>query len=167
MIFSLSRSKSGVVSTGHGATLPVFIHNHTIRKVDELDSISDMSISIRDVGGALSDEKEKPFSPDLSYGAMSLSDVGGTLADYKTDPYSPTPTSGSSSASSLSSPSPAIPPTSLPQNALTRPDSTIEISSVYHLDVNERPISIAFPEPTLDVASAAPSGVRRNSPDMV
>jgi pheromone a factor receptor len=136
-----------MMSTGGGSTLPVFIHNHTIRKVDDLDSISDMSITSRDVG---SDEKEKSFSPDLSYGAISLSDVGGTLPDYKEQPYSPTPTSGVSSASSLS---PAtLSPTALPHTSPSRPDSRIEISSI-RFDDNDRPDSIVVPEPKLDVAS--------------
>jgi pheromone a factor receptor len=116
-----------MVSTGNGATLPVFIHNHTIRKVDDLDSISDMSVSTRDASA-----NEKSFNPDLSFGALSLSDVGGTLADYKADPYSPTPSSGASSAS-LSPP--AAHPAALHEPSPAQPNSTIEISSVRRFDV--------------------------------
>jgi pheromone a factor receptor len=115
-LFGSSGTKSGMASSGGGATLPVFIHNHTIRKVDDLDSISDMSVSTRDASAI----NEKPFNPDLSFGALSLSDVGGTLADYKPDPYSPTPSSGASSAS-LSPPH--------------QPSPTTEMSSGQRLDV--------------------------------
>ena len=157
-----SKSKHGIMSTGNGATLPVFIHNHTTRKVDDLDSISDMSVSIRDVGGLLGDEKEKSFSPDVSYGTLSLADVGGVLPDYRADPYSPTPTSGASSASSLSSPT--VPPAGLTApSSHHRPDSTIEISSVRYLDVHERPLSYIVHEPTLSDAS---SDIGRNPQDM-
>ena len=134
---SRTKSAKGMTSSGGVGTLPVFMHRQTVRKCDDLDSISDMSTS---------DEKEKDFSPDLSYGGLSLSDVGGTLADYKEDSLSPTPTSGSSSASSLS---PATSPTSLPQIAVTRPAPSIEVSSVrYH--GGERPESIILPSPIYD-----------------
>jgi pheromone a factor receptor len=156
-----------MMSTDGGATLPVFIHNHTIRKVDDLDSISDMSISSQDIGG---DEKDKTFSPDLSYGAISLADVGGTLADYKAEPYSPTPTSGASSASSLDPI--ALSPTAVPFTSPSRPNSSIEISSIHYVDGNERPVSIAVPEFKLEVTSASrhatdTSGVHEKPHDMV
>lgn len=149
--FNPSGSKSAMVSAGGGSTLPVFIQNHTVRKVDDLDSISDMSVSIRDVGGALSDENEKHFSPDVSYGAMSLADVGGALADLKLDLYPPSPSSGASSTSVISPP--ALSPTALPHISLSRPDS-IEISPVRYLDGNERPISTIVSEPGLDLVPA-------------
>ena len=154
------------MSTGGGATLPVFIQNHTVRKVDDLDSLSDMSVSTRDLGG---DEKDKSFSPDGSYGAMSLADVGGVLADYKAEPYSPTPTSGASSASSLS-------PTALSPSAVSpsRPDSSIDISSIHYVEGNQRgPISAAAAEFRPDVTSTPrhaidlPPGVHGKSHDMV
>jgi pheromone a factor receptor len=168
-LITLSRSTSGIASAGNPATLPVYIQNHTIRKVDDLDSISDMSVSIHDEGGALSDEKIKRLSSDLSYDAMSFSDVGGTLVDHTAEPYTPS----SSSASSTYSLSPrAAPPPGLPHSPLARrPDSTIEISSVRHLDVDERPIRVL--QPVLDISSAprhatdTPSGVHRNTHDMV
>lgn len=158
------------MSTDGGATLPVFIHNHTIRKVDDLDSISDMSISTQDIGG--DSGKEKTFSPDLSYGAISLADVGGTLADYKVEPYSATPTSGASSASSLSPATLSLSPAAAPHTSLSRPDSSIEISSIHYVDGNERPVSIAVPEFKLEVTSAPrhptdTSGVHGKPHDMV
>lgn len=155
------------MSEGGGATLPVFIRNSTIRKVDDLDSISDMSVSSQDMGDALNDEKEKPFPPDLSYDAMSLADVGGALADHKIDPYSRTPSFVESSTSSLSTP--AIPPPALLRASHPWPDSNIEHSSVRYLDAQERPISIAVSELTLENVSISrrtsdtPSEVHRNS----
>lgn len=136
-----------MVYTAGGPSLPIFTRR-TTRKSD-FDSISNMSVSTRDVEG---DEKEKPFSPDLSYGAMSLADVGGALADYKADTLSPTPTSGSSSNSSLSSPT--------------------VTASVRRFDA-DGPVTVAVPEPMLHIVSIprhstnTPSGVRRNSHDMV
>jgi len=162
------KSKLGVMSSGGGATLPVFIQNHTIRKVDDLDSISDMSVSSRDIGGS---EKEKSFSPDVSYGAMSLADVGGVLADYKAEPYSPTPTSGASSATSLSPP--ASSPAAVSHASPSRPDSSIDVSSIHYVDGNERPMSITVPEFKLNVTSASrhatdiPPGVHGKPRDMV
>lgn len=150
--FNSSGSKSGgMMSEGGGATLPVFIRNSTIRKVDDLDSISDMSVSSQDMGDALNDEKEKPFPPDLSYDAMSLADVGGALADHKIDPYSRTPSLVESSTSSLSTP--AIPPPALLRASHPWPDSNIEHSSVRYLDAQERPISIAVSQLTLENVS--------------
>ncbi|GLB44322.1 putative pheromone receptor [Lyophyllum shimeji] len=158
-LFSSTGSKtkgSDMTSTGRGATLPVFVERHTVRKHDELDSISDMSVSIADVGGFLDEKNEKPQSltVQVSYDGMGLSDVGGTLADYSDSPYSPTPSSGASSASSIAEPTAAV----------TRPDSNcIEISSVRHLDVGECPDALSIPEPTHD-ASAAPRHLSDASP---
>lgn len=155
-----------MVSTG--ATLPVFTHNPTTRKGDDLDSISDISVSIRDVGGVLSDTKEKHFSADLTYGQIILSDVGGALADYKS-PSSRTPSSGASSTSSLSSPE--GPPPALGDTA-SQPNSTVEISYVHHkTDADERPAPV--PEPVPQVVAVprhsvdVPSGLCRDSHDMV
>ncbi|TFK32933.1 pheromone A receptor-domain-containing protein [Crucibulum laeve] len=113
--------------------LPINVHREFLQKRDSLDSFTDVSVSFADVGNSLN-EKEKPFSPDASFGALTLTDVGGTLADYDSSPYSPAPSSGSSSASSISYPEPAV----------TRPDSVadIEISSVRHASVSLAPATI-------------------------
>nr|AVI69657.1 pheromone receptor [Cyclocybe aegerita] len=138
--FSAGQSSSGAVSSNGGKskgvtsssgkvrpTIPVFVHREMLQRHDSLDSFSNMSLSIADVGGTLNEKKadeksEVAFSPTLSYGGITLTDVGGTLADYHDGPYSPAPSSGSSSTSSISSPSPAI----TRQNS----DASIEISSL-------------------------------------
>lgn len=170
------RSKSKAFSSvnSHNNALPVFVHREVSRKRDSFDSFSDMTTSFADVGGALIDEKEKPFSPDMSFGAMSIADVGGTLADYESGPYSPAPSSGSSSgsssASTLSSPEHETLP--LPEAAILRSEHMIEISSVRHPSVYD-PDTLAVPAPTLRVTEAPrhaidiPSAVRRDSADMV
>jgi pheromone a factor receptor len=138
---------------GIAVTLPAFRQKST-RKRESFDSFSDMAASFQDVGGALSDVKAKSQPPDLSYGALSLADVGGVLADYKPDPYSPTPSSGSSSSSftDTSSPSEHRAP-SFPEPAVTRPDPTIEISSVRGLSIRNSIVSPSIPEPVLDVSA--------------
>ncbi|KAF8055249.1 pheromone B alpha 1 receptor [Lyophyllum atratum] len=148
-IFSSTGSKSkgtNMSSTGRGATLPVFVERHTLRKHDSLDSFSDMSASFADVGGILDEKTEKPetLSRQLSYDGLVLDVASGTLADYQDGPYSPTPSSGASSASSIAELSPTT-----PEAAVTRPDSScIEISSVRHLQVGECADALTIPEPT-------------------
>ncbi|KAH6890840.1 pheromone B alpha 1 receptor [Coprinopsis sp. MPI-PUGE-AT-0042] len=83
---------------------PVMVHTDMLTRQLSIDSFTDASLNINDVGGFLEDEK-KDYSPTASYAQFTLNDVGGTLADYSSDNISPTPSSGSSSASSvLSSP---------------------------------------------------------------
>ncbi|KDR78092.1 hypothetical protein GALMADRAFT_65142 [Galerina marginata CBS 339.88] len=106
-------SKSKFASGGRVRPVPpMHVHTDMLRRQDSLSSFTDMSVSIADVSGHLDEkkdsEKDQVFSPTLSYGGITLSDVGGTLADYSESPYSPTPSSGSSSASSLSTPEPAL-----------------------------------------------------------
>jgi hypothetical protein len=112
---------------------------------------------------ALSDEKAKSFPLNLSSGVMSLSDAGDTFADYKAEPYSPSPTSSRS-------PSPGHPP-GLPHTSPTwQPGLVMDIPSVLHLDIHERPVGL---QPMLDIASAprhptdTPSGVHSNTDDIV
>jgi len=130
-VLSSNGAKSKTGSRKVKPVVPVLVHKEFLRRQDSLDSFSNMSLSIADVGGFLDEKKvneksEQPFSPTLSYGGITLSDVGGTLADYSEGPYSPTPSSGSSSASSDSIAS--------PEPALTRSNSDvdIEISSLRH-----------------------------------
>ncbi|KAF8153834.1 pheromone A receptor-domain-containing protein [Crassisporium funariophilum] len=152
-MFTSSGSKSnGFKSKAVGSTgkvrpiMPVFVHREMLQRHDSMDSFSNMSLEIADVGGALNEkkdaEKEQAFSPILSYGAITLSDVGGTLADFNDGPYSPAPSSGSSSASSVSSPSLAL----TRQNS----DSNIEISSVRRGSMSSpsSPNTLAVPLPT-------------------
>ncbi|TFK62094.1 STE3-domain-containing protein [Pluteus cervinus] len=120
------------------------------------------------------EDKEKSFSPDLSYGALSLTDVGGFLADHSDSPYSD-PSSGSSSAStsSISSPvgveAPALPPV-----AVTRPESAIDNSPIR----GQSPTLLTIPQissrpssPTRPVTPthepAAVDTEKANTPDMV
>jgi len=150
---SKSKPYPNMSLNGIAVTLPTFRQKST-RKRESFDSFSDMAASFQDVGGALSDVKAKSQPPDLSYGALSLADVGGVLADYKPDPYSPTPSSGSSSSSftDTSSPSEHRAP-SFPEPAVTRPDPTIEISSVRGLPIRDSIVSPSIPEPVLDVSA--------------
>ena len=129
--------------SGNQATLPIYIHSHTIRKVDDADSIFSMSASVLD------DEKTNPFPIKLSSAATSLSDVEGY---YRAEPYS-------RSSTPSHSPSPGHPP-GLPHTSPT-------IDS----DVHGRTVGI--PKPVLDIASAprhatdTPTGVHNNRDDMV
>lgn len=146
-------------SSGQGATLPSFVRRDTrVRKRDSLDSFSDVTTN--------ADEKEKTFSPDLSYGAMSLADVGGVLADYDASAYSPTPSSGSS-ASSIASPVEMTGP-ALPASAVTRPESGIEVvvrtSSYIGVDTLTVP-QLSYPTPRS--TTEAPSSEPRNTSNMV
>ncbi|KIM42056.1 hypothetical protein M413DRAFT_445228 [Hebeloma cylindrosporum] len=116
---------------------PVDVHAEFFRRPDSCGSFSDISVSVHDVDEKKYNEKIEVFSPTLSYGGITLSDVGGTLADYNDADYSPTPSSGSSSASSISTPSPALtrqssfappspvspPSPSLPASTLPNPTS--------------------------------------------
>jgi pheromone a factor receptor len=123
---------------------PVHCHRELFRRPDSCGSFSDVSVSIRDVGGFFDEkkanEKTEPFSPTLSYGGITLSDVGGTLTDFNDSPLSPPPSSGSSSADSISVPSPSLtrqssfaPPPSYPSSPSsppsTLPDPTTEKSN--------------------------------------
>lgn len=125
------------MSADGGATIPVFIQNHTIRTVDDLDSISDMSVSVYDASSDPTNEKGKLFSPDVPSDAVSFSDVGGTLSDLKTRPCSPSPSITPSLA-------PAAPP-GLPHKPRTwRPGSVMDISTT----------RAGAPRPVLDATSA-------------
>jgi pheromone a factor receptor len=109
------KSSKGIKSKTGGKIRPVppiHAHRELFRRPDSCGSFSDVSVSIRDVGGLLDekkvDEKAEAFCPTLSFGGITLSDAGGTLADYNDSPVSPPPSSGSSSADSLSVRSPAL-----------------------------------------------------------
>lgn len=99
-----SKSTNGANSMGKIRPVPpVMVHTDMLRRQRSIDSFTDASLNINDVGGFLEDEKKAEFSPTASYGNFNLNDVGGTLADYSSDNISPTPSSGSSSASSVMS----------------------------------------------------------------
>lgn len=165
--FNGSRSKSGASMNGTTGSLPVYVHSEVLRKKDSIGTFSDMSVSLNDVGGALKSEKdpnshkELRVVPALAYESITLPDVGGVLADYNPRSYSPPPSSGSSSASSMNSP---IAP---PEQACTRPVSTIEISSIRRESyVN----TIVIPETPMFAPrhpTDTPSSVTRGSLDMV
>jgi len=162
--FNGSKSKTGVSTNGSTGSLPVHIHSDILRKKDSIDSFSNMSVSLNDVGGALSgkdleSQNEKHCIPVLAYESIQLPDLGGILSDRS---ISPAPSSGSSSSSNINSP---IEP---PQPIHTRPTSTmIEISSI------RRPSyvgSFVVTEPSLVAPRHpidAPCSVPRGSIDIV
>ncbi|KAG5643848.1 hypothetical protein DXG03_009531 [Asterophora parasitica] len=154
-------SSKGTTSSTGGATLPVHVQRHVIRKHDSFDSFSDMSTSFADVGGAL-DEKNEKDEMSLSLPRISNDDdnkpqdMSDTLrvTDFNDGPYSPTPSSGASSASSISN----LPP-SIRDADVIRPDSVcIEISSVRHLQLGECPDALTIPEPVVSrhISDASP-----------
>ncbi|KAM6493088.1 Pheromone A receptor domain containing protein [Amanita muscaria] len=164
--FNGSKSKTGVSMNGSSGSLPVHIHSHTLRKKDSIDSFSNMSLSLNDVGGALTSEKdlesqnEKCCMPVLAYESIQLPDFGGVLADSNTRSTSPAPSSGSSS--SINSP---VEP---PQPVHTRPTSSmIEISSLRRPSYVDSFVvtesSLVAPRHPID----APSSVPRGSIDIV
>ncbi|PFH48838.1 hypothetical protein AMATHDRAFT_49183 [Amanita thiersii Skay4041] len=167
-LFGSTASKSKFESSMNGTTgsLPVHIRSEVIRKKDSFSSFSDMSVSLNDVGGALSDEKEKTLDnkdekkmPVLTYDSLTIPDVGGVLADYQTGPYSPAPSSGSSSASSLE--------IEYPEPVHSRPVSGIEISSIRRPSHPESFIIADVPRTVPRHSIDLPSSVRRNSLDIV
>jgi pheromone a factor receptor len=117
-------NSTGGKSTGGNSSVgrirpvpPVMVHTDMLTRHRSIDSFTDASLNLNDVGGFLEDEKKEEFSPTASYAQFNLNDVGGTLADYSSDNISPTPSSGSSSASSVMSS-----PTS-PARDISRPPS--------------------------------------------
>ncbi|KAF7374515.1 Pheromone B alpha 1 receptor [Mycena sanguinolenta] len=110
------------VSTGRGATIPVFIRKNTTQKRDSFDSFSDVSAS----AGALTYlDKEKSFGGATSFGDISM----GIIPDYKeeadgSDLSDSEPSSGSSRAG-----------TPLPPAGTGSDDDDIDISSLHRASV--------------------------------
>jgi len=124
-----------------------------LQRHDSMDSFTNMTMSIGDVGGTLnekSDPEKADFFSTLSYGDLSIADVGGTLGDIKDakcdNTLSPpmSPGSSSSSASSISYPEPVR----IRQNS----GVSIEVSSVRqgstHIESN------ALAVPTINVSQS-------------
>lgn len=133
--------------------LPLFVHQEMLQRHDSMDSFTNMTMSIGDVGGTLnekSDPEKADFFSTLSYGDLSIADVGGTLGDIKDakcdNTLSPpmSPGSSSSSASSISYPEPVR----IRQNS----GVSIEVSSVRqgstHIESN------ALAVPTINVSQS-------------
>lgn len=150
-------------STGSTGSLPVHIHSETLRKKDSMGSISDMSASLKDVGGILMSKKDstyhnpKPVMPALAYESITLPDLGGVLADHDPRPCSPPPSSGSSSRTNS--------PVQSPTQEHLRPVSAIEISSARQSYVNSM-----IPEPMIVAPrhrTDTPSSVTQDPIDIV
>jgi pheromone a factor receptor len=159
--FNSSKSKTGMSTTDTSGSLPVYVRSEVLRKKNSLDSFSDMSVGLNDVGGALKSEKdsdgqdEKGCMPAPAYESIQLPDLGGVLADY--DPRSSSPLSSGSSSSGVRS---SIEP---PQPAHIRPPSSmIEISSlrcISYFDSNVLPeASFVAPRHPIDTPSSVPRG---------
>lgn len=165
-VFSFNGSKTGMSMSGTTGSLPIHVRSEVLRKKDSIDSFSNMSLNLDDVGGALRSNKdsdgqdEKHHMPVLAYESIHLPDFGGVLADNGSRPSSP-PLSSGSSSSGLDSPMES------PQLAHMRPPSTmIEISSIRRSFVGSNVLpdaSLVAPRHPID----APSSVPRGSLDIV
>jgi len=165
--FNGSKSKTEMSMSDTTGSYPIHVRSEVLRKKDSIDSFSDMSVNLNDVGGALNSKKDSDAKnemhciPALAYESIHLPDFGGVLADNGSRSSSPPPSSGSSS-SGLDS------PIESPHPAHTRPQSTmIEISSIRRIsfiDSNVIPeASLVAPRHPID----APSSVPRGSIDIV
>jgi len=165
MGYSSTGTRTGIFSsngTGSTGSLPVYIHSETLRKKDSMGSLSDMSVYLKDVGGALKSEKEathfneKHVMPAAAYDSIALPDLGGVLADHDSRSCSPPPSSGSSSSSSMNS------PIDSPTQEDRWPASSIDIRQSYVESMMPEPMILAPRHP-----ADTPSSVTRDPIDIV